>query len=696
MPGPTGPEQALAATSGQGALQAALLQVLLEQPPATTRLVLDTDLRGTHLATFSEARGTQRSAGRRLTEVYHLDHPDEAEHLLRTVLDSGIPAEQAFRGRPAGSPAPDHSLTVRGHRLDDPRGRALGVLVTVADDTDRDRARDRDASLAAVREVVGRTLDVTETCRGLAEAAVLGLADVAVVEIVDDVLRGAEPPVGPLAPGVPLRRAAFRSRHDSAAQAHPVGDVRGLPHPSPYALALSDLQPRIVTLSAHTPWLRADPSRARAIEAAGAHSLLVTPLTLRGTVLGLVSLYRCGDSHPYDESDLTHVLTMAAQTALGIDNARRYERDHTIAAALQRRLLPQRGTAHLALDSAQLHLPGRNSGCWFDTIALSGERTALVMGNVAGHGIHTAATMGQLRTAIHALAALDLEPDELLARLNDTATRLARERAALPPGDPLHRQPLTATCAYGVYDPFTRTCSLALAGHPAPLVVDADGTTSVPDIPEGPQLSSPDTAPYPSTTLPLDEGTILAFCTGAFLHDGTSVTDPVRDALAGSDRRLRHLCDAAAYTLPGDTHHESAAILLARAGTIPAGQVAQCDLADGPTAPSAARGFTRDCLTKWEIDDETVFAAELITSELVTNAVRYGAPPVSLRLIRGRTLTCEVRDSSSAAPHLRHARTVDEGGRGLFIVSQLATQWGTRYSRNGKTLWTEQPLRPDQ
>lgn len=83
-------------------------------------------------------------------------------------------------------------------------------------------------------------------------------------------------------------------------------------------------------------------------------------------------------------------------------------------------------------------------------------------------GIHAATTMGQLRTVVHALAALDLEPDELLARLYDTAARLAEERAQLPQSDPLNQEPLAATCAYAVYDPFTETCTVASAGHPAP------------------------------------------------------------------------------------------------------------------------------------------------------------------------------------------------------------------------------------
>ncbi|MCG0063313.1 ATP-binding protein [Streptomyces tricolor] len=96
-------------------------------------------------------------------------------------------------------------------------------------------------------------------------------------------------------------------------------------------------------------------------------------------------------------------------------------------------------------------------------------------------------------------------------------------------------------------------------------------------------------------------------------------------------------------------------------------------------------------LSAWDMEDEA-FATELIVSELVTNAIRYAEPPVQLRLIRDRTLSVEVSDGSSTAPYLRHARTTDEGGRGLLLVSQFAQRWGTRYEDRGKTIWVEEPV----
>lgn len=209
--------------------------------------------------------------------------------------------------------------------------------------------------------------------------------------------------------------------------AHPVGDVRAVASGTPYARVLSDLQPRLVPLK-DAPWASADPARARSIRSSGAHTLLVAPLTLRGAILGMVSLYRCNDSEPFREEDLPVVSALASRSALNIDNARRYAHEHTIASTLQR-LLPRNPAARTGVETAHLLMPGGGSGCWFDTIALSGARTGLVIGEVAEGGIHAATTMGQLRTVVNALAALDLEPDELLARLYDTSRRLRRGSA---------------------------------------------------------------------------------------------------------------------------------------------------------------------------------------------------------------------------------------------------------------------------
>ncbi|NED02119.1 SpoIIE family protein phosphatase [Streptomyces sp. SID6648] len=697
---PAGPGQA---ARTDGGFDEALLAALFTQS-AVGLVVLDPQLRLVRANSLVEGVGTGEYAGRPFTEVFRLDDPDGSEQLMKRVLAGEGPVrDHLVRGRLRRIPG-DRQFLTSLYRLRGPGGPdapALGLVVAVVDVTERERGRAREAALTAVRDAVGGSLDVATTCRAFADALAPGFADLAVVEVVDDVLRGAEPPVGPMPPGTPLRRAAS-GRCDSVrdavesgngARGRAPGTTRHLPDRTPYALAAADLRARLVPLGPDTPWLGTDQDGARAVAEAGAHSLIVVPLTLRGAVLGLVSLYRCGAADPFDEDDVSVAVTAATRASLAIDNARRYEREHVIASTVQRRLLPQAERQQAAVDTAHVLLPGRDSGCWFDTIALSGARTALVVGGVAGEGLQSAIAMGQLRTVIQALAGLDLEPEEVLARLKDTADRLAHERASLPPADGLHGEPLSAGCVYGVYDPFTRTCTVARAGHPAPLIVGPDGRAVPLDVPEGPGLFSTDSALFAPATVTLEVGSLLAFCT-ADLLSGDRAAERITRALARPGRSLQQLGDDIVYALPDDTRAAGAALLLARTGTVSDHLVATWDLADEATTPATARVLVRDRLQGWGLDEDTVDATELIVSELVTNAVRYGTPPLRLRLLLDSTLTCEVHDGSTAAPHLRHARTVDEGGRGLFIVSRLASHWGARHGPDGKVLWTEQEL-PD-
>ncbi|MGW0632155.1 SpoIIE family protein phosphatase [Streptomyces sp. NPDC002758] len=676
---------------------AVVLEALFHQSP-TGLLILDTQLRILRInltrPTLHEAPPEQ-IMGRHITDEYDFSAPGEVEAMLHGVLESGAPVRGRLVGvRPKSAPGPEYLFSVSASRLEDSQGRIWGVLVEMLDVTEHEKVRARVRVFGSVREQVGRTLDVVATCEELVQAVVPDLADIAVVEVVDAVVRGEDPPLSPLGREVPLRRAAFgRSGGEEQIQAHPVGDVRALPFPTPHAQTLADLKPRLVTLGPDTPWLAAVPPRvAEAIRASGAHSLITAPLTLRGTVLGLLSLYRTDRSDLYDEDDVTLATEAAAHTALCIDNACRYTREHTIASTVQRHLLPPCPASRTTVETAHLHVPSEvGGGGGYDTFALSGARTALVVGECVGQGIHAATTMGQLRTAIHSLAALELEPDELLARLNDTAICLAQERAALPTGDPLHRQPLTGSCAYAVYDPLAQTCTIALAGHPPPVIAHPDGRTEIPHLPSGPPLGGAEGPPFAATTISVADGSVLAFYTASLLHTSPS-PDTLQQVLAHPDRPLQDLCDDVLYRLRNDTGHGDVILLLARTHAFPADQIAEWHLDHHPKAVATARTHAQHQLTLWGVDEETAYTTEMIVSELVTNAVRYGTPPLRLQLIKDRTLTCEVHDGNPVAPRLRHAKTIDEGGRGLFIVAQLAQNWGVRYSLDGKTVWAEQIL----
>ncbi|XHM96182.1 SpoIIE family protein phosphatase [Peterkaempfera sp. SMS 1(5)a] len=446
------------------------------------------------------------------------------------------------------------------------------------------------------------------------------------------------------------------------------------------------------------PWLAADPARAEAIRASGSHTLITAPLAVRGTVLGLISLYRTQQPDPYDEDDVKIVLQLADHTALCIDNARRYTREHTIAATVQRHLLPRRPASHTALETAYLPLSPDNGREWYDTIALSGARTALVVGGVTESGIYATALMGQLRTVIRSLSALDLEPEDLLARLNDIAAFLEGERAAMPSTASGPPTALYAACAYAVYDPLTRICTIVGAGSPALVLARPDGTTESLEVPSGPLLGSADGAPSAIASHRIPEGGLLILSAAPVPalqppSDPPNGSPSVQRILSQAHRPLEDLCDDILYALSSRAP-ASAAALLARTHSFPPQCVAAWQLEDTPASVATARHHARRQLATWDVEEETALSTELIVSELVTNAVRHGSPPLELRLINDRTLTCEVRDTGLASPHLRHAHVVDEGGRGLFIIAQLAEAWGTRYTAEGKTIWTEQALPP--
>ncbi|MDF6020836.1 SpoIIE family protein phosphatase [Streptomyces sp. JH34] len=680
------------------AIGAALLDVMFSQARVRVHL-LDPDLRVLRISDPSADPGTddsERLRGRPFRDVCAVEEPEKAEAFVREVLRTGVPGvDRPFRAARGDVSGGHRTLALTAFRLQKGNGArpgadgtVLGVTVSVVDISEQVRRLRRDVALDAVRDDVGGTLDVDSTCRDLVEALVPDYADVGVVEVVDAVLRGETPDPGPLGLEVPLRRAAYGGIGQAA---HPVGDIRTVAPGTPYHRALSDLKIRVLSLE-DAPWADADAARAGSLRNVGAHTLLVAPLMVHGAVLGLVSLYRCGDSEPFTEADVPVVSAMASRVALGIDNARRYVHEYTIASALQRRLLPQSTAPQPAVETDHLLLPGGDAGHWFDTIALSGARTGLVIGEVSERGIHAATTMGQLRTVVHALAALDLEPDELLARLYDTAARLAEERAQLPQSDPLNQEPLAATCAYAVYDPFTETCAVASAGHPAPLVVEPDGAAYVVGLPVGPPLGTSERAPVAAVSLSLKEGSLVVLHSNALRGHAQPSSGALRQALLPTNRPMRDLCDGVAHALPDDPDLRGAALLVARTHAMPQDRYAAWELPYDRSAPATARRLTSKTLADWHLEGDTGDATELIVSELVTNAVRYGSPPVELRLILDRGLTCEIRDGSTTAPYMKYAGAVDEGGRGLFIISQLASLWGTRYAPEGKTVWSEQTI----
>ncbi|MEU9253451.1 SpoIIE family protein phosphatase [Streptomyces sp. NPDC048270] len=587
-------------------------------------------------------------------------------------------------------------LLVVNQRPTHTRGRAEGTAVTIRDSTEMrlltsraETARRRLKLLYDAGVDIGTTLDVERTAEELAAVTVPRFADFVTVDLADAVLDGDEP-----GPGADMRRTAvagIRSDHPL----YPLGRLIDFLPSTPQARGYGTGKAELVPDLADAPgWQAQDPPRARAIVEYGIHSLIAAPLTARGVVLGVVNFWRSEKPEPFDEDDLSLAEELVARAATSMDNARRYTREHALAETLQRSLLPRALPEQSAVDVAHFYLPAQSGvgGDWFDVIPLPGSRVALVVGDVVGHGLHAAATMGRLRTAVHNFSSLDLPPDDLLARLDDLVQRIDHDDTGDGEGNSVGV--LGATCLYAVYDPVSQRCTMARAGHLPPLMVTPDGTARIVELPTGPPLGLGG-MPFETAELYLEEGSQLVLYTDGLVEersrDIAEGLELLRTTLSRPGRDPRESCRAVLDTLLPDRPGDDVALLVARTRTLGPDRVAQWDVPPDPSAVGVVRNAAAGKLEEWGLG-ELGFATELILSELVTNALRHGRAPVRVRLLHDHTLTCEVWDGSSTAPHLRYAATTDEGGRGLFLVAQLSEHWGTRYTPEGKVIWAEQVL----
>ncbi|BAC68297.1 MULTISPECIES: ATP-binding SpoIIE family protein phosphatase [Streptomyces] len=670
----------------------ALLRALSAQNRITIALY-DTDLATVQTnAKPDTPDGLPVQPGTRLSDVLCADDAENLEAVLRQVLETGVPVvrrtqQVSWRHNSARR----HTLSLSAFRLEDVRARPTGVAALYIDSDDL-RAR-RHLDLAReVAERVGGSLDVVRTAQDLADVLAPAFGDLAAVDLAYSVLDGEEPSKqlnggnmgnAALAPATAVWPAGIkRGESIPPLPDHPLW--RSFRHGEPAVFSLDDFIAMV-----------GDPQLVKYLAPKDAHSMMVAPLHARGLTLGAISVWRCGRSDPFTEDEADLMKQIASRGALAIDNARRYTREHRAAVALQQLLLPPATTDTPAAETAGVHLPAGGeadiSGDWYDAIALPSLRLALVAGDVVGHGMSASAAMGSLRAAIRTLADLELEPDELLTRLADLVQRLAAEA---PSGD---CDIVGGTCLYAVYDPVTRRCAMASAGHPPPVLVRPDGTAEAVGISPGPPLALSG-MPYETTIIDVEPGSVLALYTdGLVERSDRDIGQGLRrltEALAAycrPDRALDETGRALLADLADQAPRDDGALLLARTRAVPAADTAHWEIPADPAAVAKAREWTTRQLTLWGLDD-LLFATELIVSELVTNAIRYGRPPMDLRLIRHNALVCEVTDSSSTQPRLRRARTTDEGGRGLFLVAQLGGRWGCRHVQNGKTIWSEQVI----
>ncbi|MEW2256873.1 SpoIIE family protein phosphatase [Streptomyces sp. NPDC047869] len=464
---------------------------------------------------------------------------------------------------------------------------------------------------------------------------------------------------------------------------------------NPVGYALHTRAP--LCISSAEEMLKDYPATRKLVREGGKETWAFLPLAVSGRDIG-AAVISFGRPRALDDDEKTLLTALSGLVAQALERAGLYDEATTRARTLQRSLLPQALPELPEVTTAARYQPAKQGadvgGDWYDVIPLSAARVALVIGDVMGHGMAEAATMGGLRTAVRTLSELELPPDEILGHLNDIVGDLGTDAFA--------------TCLYGIYDPVTRRLSYASAGHPPPAVAHPDGTvTFLPVAPDPPLGVAAPPFEALETLLPADS--LLA------LYSDGLVESKERDVVFGM-RHLAELLSQSMHTrsvsladapdldalcatltsalLPAQSALcDDAALLLARTHPLTPENVSEWPLPEDPMAAGQARELVRAQLTDWGLaDEDLVMTTELLVSELVGNVVRHACGPIRLRMLRSRTLTCEVSDASPTTPHIRHASATDEGGRGLQLISALCQRWGTRHTRTGKSIWTEQPL----
>ncbi|MEU1224909.1 SpoIIE family protein phosphatase [Streptomyces sp. NPDC005828] len=659
--------------------------------------------------------------GRTVHDYLGRAEADRMTTALRRVLETGesVTDFQIVGAAPGARDRRHWSINL--YRVHSGSGRPIGVAGLGIDVTRRHNAAREAASarrnLALLNEAgsrIGNSLDLEATARELLDVAVPGFCDLASVDLYQGLLTGDEAPpgrwghshdVGYGAGSAELRRVAFASAVSDTPlrtdEGHApgsgccgpvpieVGAVHRYPFNSPCAGALRTGRVRTVPGS----------------DGDLVQSTLVVPMVAHDTVVGLVQFSRTKGSEPFGERDRALAVELAARAAVCIDNARLYRREHERALILQRSLLPPGDPEAAGLDIACRYLPGTAAtevgGDWFDVIELPGHRTALVIGDVMGRGLRAAVAMGELRTAVRTLAQLDLEPAEVLSHLDEIARGLgapigAQQSRAHKNRGPELSEVYLATCVYAVYDPVTRRCTFANAGHLPPVLVAPGEEARLLDVPPGMPLGVGG-EPFEEVEVELPEGALLALYTDGLVESRDHPLDEglqaFRRALTDQDRPLEDVCDRVLTSLNTGHGEDDIALLMARIQGLPSEAVGDWRLPREPRSVGRARELARAQLAAWDLEP-LVDTVELLVSELVTNALRYGEGEIRLRLLRDRTLVCEVWDSGLVQPRRRRARDTDEGGRGLQLVGLLSASWGSRRTPRGKTVWFELAL-PD-
>ncbi|MFD7877065.1 SpoIIE family protein phosphatase [Streptomyces sp. NPDC059766] len=636
---------------------------------------------------------------RRLPEILPSMSVGEGARIVAQVLELGYPVLE-FSQNDRVPVTPDWGVPRRAERKARRERAARAVAQGLplpadsadeAEDLEYAAVRERLEFLTEVSGRIGSSLDLARTITEVSKAVVPRFTDVAGTYLREQVVAGEGFPDGVPDTTTMWHRVALEHTDEPGRwdDVVPVGEAMPFPAHTPFFQCMTSgqpvLVPRISEQMGHAIAAQFEKRDIRPLITG--RSMLVVPLKARDVVLGFMVLLRHPERVEFNDMDRVTGAELAARAGLVLDNARMYTYQESVAETLQDSMLPHIPPRMAGCDIATRYLPGtllgRIGGDWFDSVKLPGARTALVVGDVMGHGLNSAAMMGQLRTAVQTMAALDLPPAQLLRNLDDLAQRL---------GDGY-----LATCLYAVYDPLAGELHLANAGHIPPVLVRAgNGRSELLDLPTGAPIGVGG-VPFESVRVRVEPGDRLVMCTDGLVE------------MRGEDIGvgLATLCESAAHPAASmddacDTiiralntrggRKDDVALLMARLNGIASDRVAEWRLALDPAEVRRARAAVREQLHDWGLARQAA-NAELLVGELVTNAVRHShGRPVVLRLVYGETLLCEVDDDDHDLPSLLSAGPDDERGRGLRVVSALAREWGTSRRGAGKTVWFELTL----
>lgn len=548
-------------------------------------------------------------------------------------------------------------------------------------------ARDQLGWLNEASVRIGSTLDLLTTSQELADFTVPRLADGAAVDLLESVLQGEEG-ARPSGAERPATRAMAVSAIDGLAslEPDPVGELTSTR--DTYAThCLTTGKPVLIKRIGPHQFEQVAPtaSAAAQLRKAGVHSYLVVPLIARGVLLGAADFIRAGSRPGFTQADLALATQLASKAAVFVDNARLYGREREHVARLQRNLLPRvtPRTPGLGVTSRYTPTaePGGVGGDWFDVAPLPGGRTALVVGDVMSHGLSAAATTGVLRAVARTLMATDMAPDRLLARLDLAARDLEEDQVA--------------TCLCAVYDPADASYTLVSAGHPPPLLITPEGTATYVDVPVGAPIGA-GVIPYDVLRLTVSPGSRLVLYTDGLIKSRTEDIDVqlalLRKTAAGMGPAELDSCALSDLAPAGGARFDEAVMLVAATQQPLRGRDLQTwNLPGDGSAAGAARKLVRDQLDIWHLGDLSD-VTELVVSELVGNALRYGGAPGRLRLLRHDRLVVELSDTGPDLPQIQHASLSDEGGRGLQLINMLCRRWGSCRTPTGKIVWAEQDI----